>query len=78
MKHWIDNNLAVYNLLINYLNKKRKVEAAVWWPIVANLNTNHRRNFKSHSHYDITLKFKTEIKYETDFYYHFYFAFYNK
>ena len=49
----------------------------IWWPIVANLNLNRRRNFKSHlRYYDIKLKFKTEIKYETDFYYYFYFAFY--
>ena len=47
----------------------------LWWPIVNNLNLNHRGNFKSHLHYDITLKFKTEIKYEIDFYYYFYFAF---
>ena len=44
----------------------------VWWAIVANLNLSHRRNL---FHYDITLKFKTEIKYEIDFYYYFYFTF---
>ena len=47
----------------------------VSWPIAAKLNLNQRRNFKSHLHYDIILKFKTEIKYEIDFYYYFYFAF---
>ena len=39
------------------------------------LNLNHRRNLKPQFHYDITFKFKTEIKYEIDFYYYFNFAF---
>ena len=34
---------------------------SLWWPIVANLNLNCRRNLKLHLYYDITLKFKTEI-----------------
>ena len=42
---------------------------SLWWPIVANLNLNYRRNLKLHLYYDITLKFKTEIKYEIDFHY---------
>ena len=46
----------------------------LWSPFVANLNLNHRRNLKPQFHYDITLKFKTEIKYEIDFYYYFNFA----
>ena len=38
------------------------LNSRVWWPIVAKLNLNHRRNLKPYFHY-ITLKFKTEIKY---------------
>ena len=41
----------------------------VSWPIAAKLNLNQRRNFKSHLHYDLILKFKTEIKYEINFYF---------
>ena len=48
---------------------------SLWWPIVANLNLNCRRNLKLHLYYDITLKFKTKIKYEIDFHYLFYFTF---
>lgn len=44
----------------------------MWWPIVINLNLNHQRNFKPHLHYYSTLKFKTEIKNEIDFYHYFY------
>ena len=56
-------------ILVKYLAAQR------YGAIVANLNLNQRRNFKSHLIYDITLKFKTEIKYEINFYYYFYFAF---
>ena len=52
-----------------------KYVRSVCWHIVANLNLNQRRNFKSHLHYDITLKFKTESKYENDFYCYFYLVF---
>ena len=48
-------------ILVKYL------AAQQYGAIVANLNLNQRRNFKSHLNYDITLKLKTEIKYEIAF-----------
>ena len=65
----------VTNLKICYYLGFHMKITCLLYTIVANLNLNHRRNFKSHLHYDIILKFKTEIKYEIDFYYYFYFAF---
>ena len=65
--------LPSFSLAVNYI--LRRDLARVWWPIVANLNFNHQRNLKPQFHYNITLKFKTEIKYEIDFYYYVNFAF---
>ena len=42
--------------------KNLNLEDAVWWAIVDNLNLNRQHNFKPLLHYDLTLKFQTEIK----------------
>ena len=54
----------------------------VWWPIVANFNLNHRRNFKPHLNFFFGMKIKSKFTFQIDmgnqidfcFYLHFFFS----
>ena len=57
------------------------LRARLWWPIVANFNLNHRRNFKPHLNFVLGMKIKSRFTFQidmqnqTDFYFYLHFVF---